>query len=203
MTTAPTAHDRILEVHMRKGTRTIQIIDDDRHAIDRYSKWLRGSYEVRAATDGSDRNGTVHETADLLLLDGQVTGGTRPNVGAEIRDRDGTVPVVVLTSAEPADGIETMDADGYLEKPCSREELLATVGRVLKDDTYDGLVAELYRLNERRSTLDRDGDAEYERLCSEIGTVGHELDDLVEDFDRPDFRRSFERLPNRRRDDAS
>jgi two-component system response regulator QseB len=115
----------------------ILVVEDDKKVASFLEKGLREEgYVVDVAHDGDDGllKARVHEY-DLLLLDVMLPGTSGLEIVRDIRSREATTPVLVLTArAAEEDVVLGLDAgaDDYLVKPFDLEELAARVRALLR-----------------------------------------------------------------------
>src|ERR671938_1503885 len=93
-------------------------------------------YEVESATDGTSGLRLATEGAfDLILLDGMLPGKNGFDVCRDLRARDVTTPVIMLTARgqviDKVLGLK-LGADDYLTKPFEPMELLARMEAMLR-----------------------------------------------------------------------
>lgn len=122
---------------MADGRYTILIAEDDASIRMGLTDTLESEgYEVRTASDGEEAVRIFRsDRADLLLLDVMMPKKSGYDVCREIRSRDKTVPVLMLTAkGEEIDkvlGLE-LGADDYITKPFGMRELLARISAALR-----------------------------------------------------------------------
>jgi DNA-binding response OmpR family regulator len=89
-------------------------------------------YEVTLASNGSEAlDASVDGPFDIILLDMRMPVMDGWSFAEEYRNRPGPrVPVIVVTAARDAAArAAEIDADGYLAKPFSLDELFAMIER--------------------------------------------------------------------------
>ncbi len=114
----------------------ILLIDDDTSLLVTLSDFLRfEGYEVTTAESGEQGLKKIaRATPDLILLDMSMPGMGGIGFLKAISDEEGKprYPVLVLTArANMAEFFANVDVDGFVAKPCSPEDLLMEVGRIL------------------------------------------------------------------------
>jgi len=115
----------------------ILVVEDDRKVASFLEKGLREEgYAVDVAYDGVDGAAKAHVyDYDLLLLDVMLPGKSGIEIVREVRSRERTVPVLLLTARDAEeDVVMGLDAGGddYLTKPFGFDELLARIRALLR-----------------------------------------------------------------------
>ena len=120
---------------MTKGH--ILIVDDDKNMLKMLRMFLADDYTVTIVDSGKlALEAVIKKTPDLILLDYMMPLFDGPHVLEIIRKREESknVPVLFLTSVTDREKILeclSLNPQGYLVKPISREELLQRVDEVL------------------------------------------------------------------------
>jgi CheY-like chemotaxis protein len=109
---------------------TILVVDDDPSILDTVSEILvQEGYHVAKAASGEEALAIVRRTRpSLILLDMRMPNMDGWAVARALRERDISIPIVVMTAAENAKRwADEIGAAGYLAKPFELEELLRSV----------------------------------------------------------------------------
>jgi DNA-binding response OmpR family regulator len=115
----------------------ILVVEDDKKVASFLERGLReDGYSVDVAHEGSEGSLKAHvHDYDLLILDVMLPGKTGFEILAELRRRQSSVPVLLLTARDASEDIvRGLDAgaDDYLAKPFSFEVLLARVRALVR-----------------------------------------------------------------------
>jgi len=109
----------------------ILIVDDDKDIIEMLKKRLsQEGYEVVVAFDGEEALIKVKEdNPDIILLDLVLPKLNGFEVLKEVREKfkDKWRPVIIISAKTELDSVKTcyrLEADHYLTKPCTMENLL-------------------------------------------------------------------------------
>lgn len=116
---------------------SVLIVEDD-HALLRglTDNFRNHGYDVRAATDGSQAlAAALTQTPDLILLDIMLPRVNGYEVCRQLREKDVSSTIIMLTAKGQEDdivrGLE-LGADDYVTKPFSIRELLARAKAILR-----------------------------------------------------------------------
>ena len=158
----------------------ILVVEDDRKVASFLDKGLREEgYVVDVVHDGTD--GAVKAQLydyDLLLLDVMLPGKSGLEIVRELRAREKTVPVLLLTARDSRDeivrGLNT-GADDYLTKPFGLDELLARIRALLR------------RGGAERPDRLRYADVDLDRIKHEAHRKGAHLDLTPKEFQLLEF----------------
>ena len=120
----------------------ILVVEDDERIASFLLKGLRAEgYVTNVVSTGERAEQLLEdpaETFDLVLLDIRLPGMSGEEVLVRLRQRDTTLPVIILTArigvGERVRGLD-LGANDYVTKPFAFEELLARIRAVLRSST--------------------------------------------------------------------
>lgn len=120
------------DITVKNGARKLLVIEDEEKVAQYLSKGLQeAGYQVDIALTGED--GLIHwlkNDIDLVILDLNLPGRDGLEVLKIIREKDVTLPVIILSARDTTEdkvlGLES-GADDYLIKPFEFNELLARI----------------------------------------------------------------------------
>jgi DNA-binding NtrC family response regulator len=114
-------------------TNQILFVDDDRRALDGYKRLLRGVFEIETAGSGIQGLATIHVLGPFAVIvsDMRMTGMNGAEFLARVRELAPQTVRMLLTGYRDMDlAIEAVN-DGqifrYLNKPCSKDELVSAI----------------------------------------------------------------------------
>ena len=115
----------------------ILLVEDEKKIADSLKKGLtEQNYQVQVAYDGLEgRRLFENEQFDLIILDINLPGMSGITLCKKIRNRNPSIPIVMLTALSATDDkIEGFDAgaDDYIVKPFDFKELLVRIKALLK-----------------------------------------------------------------------
>jgi DNA-binding response OmpR family regulator len=115
---------------------TLLLVDDERHLLMALGDFLKyEDFNVVVAQSGEEALIQIENTTpDLIVLDISMPGMGGIGFLKAISSRDGKpkYPVLVLTArAAMKDFFDSIDVDGFIEKPCDEAELSRTIREIL------------------------------------------------------------------------
>lgn len=159
------------------------VAEDDRDLAALYTMWLADTNVVRTATDGEETLSVIDADIDVVLLDRQLPKLPDEAVLETIRERGLPCRVIVASGVEPDFDLVSMEFDGYLVKPVTREEVRTAVRRTLAVSEYDEAFRELSVLSKKRTIIEAQT-TEHERETSErYAELERRLADVTERLD--------------------
>jgi len=180
----------------------VLVVDDEQRLADLFGTWLRGDREVRITYDGESALEALDDDIGVVLLDRRMPGMSGDEVLDEIRERDVSVRVVMVTAVDPDFDIVGMGFDDYVVKPVSKDDLLDVVERMQTRSAYDQSVQRYYSLASKKALLESEKPAseledsqEYQELVAEFEQLGEEADAAVDELStNDDFESAFRDL---------
>ena len=183
---------------------TVLVVDDESEVADVYALRLRNQYETETAYSGTEALERVDDDIDVVLLDRRM-----PNVGGdevldEIRNRDLSTRVIMITAVDPDFDIIDMPFDDYLCKPVEKDDLVAAIDQQLAARRYDDRLTEYLKITSKLALLEGEKTAQtledsesVESLEQRAEALKSEIDDALSDFDDIDTAfRDISRRPN-------
>jgi len=168
----------------------VLVVEDEPDLADLYATWLRDDYRVRVAYGGREALEELDEEVDVVLLDRRMPDLSGDEALEAIRERDVGCRVAMVTAVEPDFDIVAMGFDDYLVKPVSRDSLKDTVENLLRRNSYDDGIQELFALASKKALLESEKDAatleehaEYQELTERVQNLRAELDETLTAFD--------------------
>ena len=168
----------------------VLVVEDEPDLADLYATWLRDEYRVRVAYGGREALEELDEEVDVVLLDRRMPDLSGDEALEAIRERDVGCRVAMVTAVEPDFDIVAMGFDDYLVKPVSRDSLKETVENLLRRNSYDDGIQELFALASKKALLESEKDAatleeheEYQKLTERVQNLRAQLDETLTTFD--------------------
>ncbi|MEF8757939.1 MAG: HalX domain-containing protein [Halobacteriales archaeon] len=187
---------------MGDGTETVLVVDDEQRLADLFVTWLREDRDVKVAYDGEEALDKFDDSIGTVLLDRRMPGLSGDDVLREIRDRDASARVVMVTAVDPDFDIIEMGFDDYVVKPISKDDLLEIVEKMEARAEYDQNIQQYYSLASKKGLLEAEKPAseledneEYRQLVEEFESLKAEVDGAVEELStHEDFASAFRGL---------
>lgn len=171
---------------------TVLMIDDDRERTGEYAAWL-DEYDVRTAGDDEAALDALDGDVDVVLLDGDLPEASSAELLGEIRARRVDCQIGLLSGTTVGADILRLDFDEYVPQPVSRDELRATVERLVDRgavegaaETYLTLVARKRSLEARKDADELADDEHYRELTGEIAGRRRQITTLLTRIEDPD-----------------
>lgn len=138
----------------------VLMVDDEKQVADAYALRLQDVADVTVAYGGEEALSIIEEgrPPDVVLLDRHMPGLSGDEVLEQLRERDLTTRVIMVTAIDPDLGIVEMPFDDYLSKPVDRTDLYAAVDQQCQVLAYE-LLGEYFRLASTRAVLAADATA--------------------------------------------
>ena len=179
----------------------IVVVDDKENVADLHTAWLQDSYDVQTAYDGAEALEILTEDVAVVLLDRQMPDQSGDAVLEEIRSEGLECRVAMVTGLEPEFDIIQMGFDTYLVKPSSKEELRATVERLLTIGSVDASLRKYFALASKLAVLEAakpkwelESSREYAKLTTEFEKCRNQSQRLLAQLDAEDYRVLFRDL---------
>ena len=175
---------------------TVLVVEDERELADLYADYLRNAYAVDVAYSGEEAIEMVSDEYDAVLLDRRMPVVSGNEVILEMEERGVETRVAMVTAVNPDFDIIDLGIDDYLVKPVTRQEVLDTVGRLLKISEYNERAQELTAKKLKRNVLEvektraeLEDSADFEELTAEIQTLESEVEEIADELDAENLER--------------
>ncbi|WP_254272110.1 response regulator [Haloarcula marina] len=181
---------------------TVLVVDDEKEVADVYALRLRNQYETETAYGGSAALERIDDDVDVVLLDRRMPDIAGDEVLAEIRERDVSTRVIMITAVDPDFDIIDMPFDDYLCKPVEKEDLVAAIDQQLAARRYDDRLAEYLEVTSKLALLEGEKTPQtlennegVESLQERAEKLKREMDDALLEFD--DIDAAFQEIGRR------
>lgn len=159
----------------------VLVVDDEESLADMYGKWISDVCSVETAYGGYEALDKVDGDIDLVFLDRMMPDISGETVLKKIKP-DFDCSVVLLTAKNPEKEIASMDIDGYMTKPVTREDITEKVNKMkslsVKRDVKRNLKAEENKkqiLDENFSDSELEEDTDYRKLVERISKLENKV----------------------------
>jgi len=168
----------------------VLVVDDEAEVADVYALRLRNQYETETAYGGAAALDRIDEDVDVVLLDRRMPDIGGDEVLEEIRERDISTRVIMITAVDPDFDIIDMPFDDYLCKPVEKDDLVAAIDQQLAARRYDDRLAEYLEVTSKLALLKGEKTAQtldenegVESLEQRADELQAEMDAALSDFD--------------------
>lgn len=183
---------------------TVLVVDDETEVADVYALRLRNQYETETAYGGAAALERLDDDIDVVLLDRRMPDIGGDEVLEEIRDRDISTRVIMITAVDPDFDIIEMEFDDYLCKPVEKSDLVAAIEQQLATRRYDDRLAEYLEVTSKLTLLKGEktaqtlnGNEDVESLEQRATTLQAEMDEALLEFEDIDTAfRNISRRPS-------
>jgi len=183
---------------------TVLVVDDETEVADVYALRLRNQYETETAYGGAAALERLDDDIDVVLLDRRMPDVGGDEVLEEIRNRDVSTRVIMITAVDPDFDIIEMPFDDYLCKPVEKADLVAAIDQQLAARRYGDRLAEYLEVTSKLALLKGEKTAQtldenegVEALQRRADTLQAEMDEALSDFDNIDTAfRDIKRRPS-------
>jgi len=169
---------------------TVLVVDDEAEVADVYALRLRNRYETETAYGGAAALDRLDDDIDVVLLDRRMPDVGGDEVLEEVRDRNISTRVIMITAVDPDFDIIDMPFDDYLCKPVEKEDLVAAIDQQLAARRYDDRLTEYLEVTSKLALLKGektpqmlDGNEGVESLEQRAETLQAEMDEALSDFE--------------------
>ncbi|MDI6775153.1 MAG: response regulator [Verrucomicrobiota bacterium] len=156
----------------------ILLVDDEKHLLMSLKDYLTfEEFEVLTARSGEEALKALEKAApDLIVLDISMPGMGGVGFLRRISNEHGIprYPVLVLTARSAMrEFFDTVEVDGFLEKPCDESDLLAKIRKIFVHRMGPGVAGERGR---QRILLAEDDASVADRLCEALRDAGYDVE---------------------------
>ncbi|MBX0323806.1 response regulator [Halomicroarcula sp. F13] len=162
---------------------TVLVVDDEEEVADVYALRLRNQYETETAYGGEAALDRVDEDVDVVLLDRRMPDISGDDVLAEIRDRDISTRVIMITAVDPDFDIIDMPFDDYLCKPVEKADLVAAIDQQLAARRYDDRLAEYLEVTSKLALLEGEKTPQTLEDSDGVESLQHRAEELKSEMD--------------------
>jgi len=165
------------------GDATVLVVDDEAEVADVYALRLRNQYETETAYGGEAALERVNEDIDVVLLDRRMPDIGGDEVLEEIRERNVSTRVIMITAVDPDFDIIDMPFDDYLCKPVEKDDLVAAIDQQLAARRYDDRLAEYLEVTSKLALLEGEKTAQTLKSNEEVDTLERRAETLKSEMD--------------------
>ena len=169
---------------------TVLVVDDESEVADVYALRLRDRYETETAYGGAQALERLDDGIDVVLLDRRMPDIGGDEVLEEIRDRNVSTRVIMITAVDPDFDIIDMPFDDYLCKPVEKTDLVAAIDQQLAARRYDHRLTDYLEVTSKLALLEGEKTAQtleenegVESLERRADELKGEMDDALREFD--------------------
>lgn len=163
----------------------VLVVEDEPEVAETYRTALRDEFEVDLATSAEEALDIVADGHDVVVVDQRLSDRPGDHVISEINERNLACRIVKVLEEEPEVGVLELRCTDYVVTPVDGQELIETVGRVVRIGEYADRRRELGSKKLKRNVMEVEhsrselaDDETYQELNDEIRRLEAAVDEI-------------------------